>query len=839
MTLPRWIIKHGPLFFLAVCWLAQEAAYPADMMVARWRTFTARDWLGPQTSVRALHEDKAGRLWAGTAGGLLCYDGLGWRRFTPQNSKLPYPVVLSIAESQDGVLWIGTGRPGAGEEGGLCRLDPAGRWSVPEGPPRKKLGEVMSLLAARDGRLWVGTRRNGLFTYEPAKQQWTLIDGLQPGEGSAYEVTVLAESGQGIWAGTTGPAKCFPAAGQPRSFTRPESVSAMAHDRDGRLWLATRVGELYHISGGRPVRHPGLLPARIVEGAGEIFALYADVSGRLWLATAQGVSVYDPTAQSLRAWWTEANSGLPSSPVRCVLQKRDGSLWFGTDRGIGVCDFRSAGWQRFARRQGILINEKITAIARRSDGTLLMAGDRGVDTYHPTQNRWQSVRPDAGGWNDRIDQIAETGDGTVWFISPYQVFAWKGSRWRSYWAGPGGLTDASRSGMVQESIGLAWGQAVQGKLWLGAQTGGIFSYDPATRRWERLPFSDAREMRSAFVRTALRCKDGSWWFAAVLPGPVGALLRYDPASGKWNTHTRQSIRPERTQGIPFDPDWTPTGPLYESPDGTLWAGARDGLLRYDGHIWRFVAVSAGPDGKRAGEIRAIAADSEGRLWVGTEEGIVILRGEESQHLTEEDGLPGQDIRAIRVAEGSVWIAGEGGVSRFRTEPVVPETYLADGRGEVLCAAPSRTRLYTSYESVPGRIAVILSRLRLWPVESADEAPLRVESTFQLRAFAANPWYTEEPDSFWHSWQIDNAPWTPESKDPFYTFRNIAGGAHSIRVRARNRWLNVDATPAERRVQVGGARGPLWGAGILALLGWGLAGYLWRARRKGAKGRARG
>ncbi len=74
----------------------------------------------------------------------------------------PKGQVISIAQTPDGYLWLGT-------EFGLFRFD--GVRSVAWQPPADQLlpsNQIWSLLAARDGTLWIGTSK-GLASWKSGK----------------------------------------------------------------------------------------------------------------------------------------------------------------------------------------------------------------------------------------------------------------------------------------------------------------------------------------------------------------------------------------------------------------------------------------------------------------------------------------------------------------------------------------------------------------------------------------------------------------------------------------------------------------------------------------------
>jgi ligand-binding sensor domain-containing protein len=72
------------------------------------RHFTSASSPLPHDMVPALTCDPDGRLWAGTADGLVCFDGQSWRHFHQRNSGLPSNRIQRLAVDDSGHLWIAT-----------------------------------------------------------------------------------------------------------------------------------------------------------------------------------------------------------------------------------------------------------------------------------------------------------------------------------------------------------------------------------------------------------------------------------------------------------------------------------------------------------------------------------------------------------------------------------------------------------------------------------------------------------------------------------------------------------------------------------------------------------
>ncbi len=145
----------------------------------------------PSGYVRQVFEDRAGRVWVATGGGgLALLDAARRGRFTvfrhdaARATSLPADFVRCIVQTRDGRLWLGS------EAGGLARLDDAaapGRfrtWRSAEGLPSDM---VYAIVEDASGCLWLTTNR-GLARFDPAKgtfRRYDTRDGLVRDEFNA------------------------------------------------------------------------------------------------------------------------------------------------------------------------------------------------------------------------------------------------------------------------------------------------------------------------------------------------------------------------------------------------------------------------------------------------------------------------------------------------------------------------------------------------------------------------------------------------------------------------------------------------------------------------------
>src|SRR5258708_28560519 len=91
--------------------------------------------------------------------------------------------------------------------------------------------------------------------------------------------------------------------------------------------------------------------------------------------------------------------------------------------------------------------------------------------------------------------------------------------------------------------------------------------------------------------------------------------------------------------------------IAQTPDGYLWLGSEFGSLRFDGV--RFVPWYP-PYGEHlpSSDINSLIAARDGRLWIGTSEGLASWK---DGKLTQYTELAGKSVAALlQDQEGTVW-----------------------------------------------------------------------------------------------------------------------------------------------------------------------------------------
>ncbi|MBN9659968.1 MAG: response regulator [Acidobacteria bacterium] len=101
--------------------------------------------------------------------------------------------------------------------------------------------------------------------------------------------------------------------------------------------------------------------------------------------------------------------------------------------------------------------------------------------------------------------------------------------------------------------------------------------------------------------------------------------------------------------------------LAQTPDGYLWLGTRDGVVRFDGVRFR-TFLRADTPSIRHNNISDLAVAKDGTLWIGQAEGgVTAWRNGEMRHFGSQEGLANDSVRSLSpAADGTLWIGSFGG-----------------------------------------------------------------------------------------------------------------------------------------------------------------------------------
>ena len=510
------------------------------------------------------------------------------------------------------------------------------------------------------GVLWVGTHARGVVTYSgEGFHNYTKRDGL---------------SGNGVY--------------------------GIAEALDGSIWLATD-GGLSRGGGGK------FRPVEETVGTSFLWGSASDPTGAMWFVlqrdSEEPPRVCRSDGTTVRVFTVDTDSSCLGHGVNCIAVDDNGVVWCGGDgiyRLVGGAFRRVAGDRSEAR--------EIKALCASESDSVVFASLSGVFEIHG--DSLERV-PGLGG---NVESIVRTASGALWMatreghlievgrpggcrkIGSCGVPLWRASTVDNIgrvWLGTYGFGlfcyDESRITIADSSSGLpaddvqgvttvanrVWaatskglvavdGEMVPGlvegsndyriaevteiltdrggRLWIGKRNGAVYVLDDDVL----VQCEKAEPLRRHRIDSMVEDESGSVWVASSFGGGVA---QYRSAHALvCHTAVSDATIPARV------------GAMAIGPEGTVFLGSADsqdglGVVEYDGRSFQKV------EGIAMNAISAMCFDHEGRMWLGSEEGLTVYDHDYVISYGIEDGLSSELIASLFCDRlGRLWIGTEGG-----------------------------------------------------------------------------------------------------------------------------------------------------------------------------------
>jgi hypothetical protein len=362
-----------------------------------------------------------------------------------------------------------------------------------------------------------------------------------------------------------------------------------------------------------------------------------DDVGTLWLGTDRGVGRFDD-GELIGALTT--SNGLPADQVRSATKDKDGALWFGTLGGVGRYD--TLTWQSYFRDQTIV------GIATGPLGRLWVATSENGLRYLQS-GEWHSVTADdheggphalPGNW---IEVLFQAADGALWVgTNTFGLSRYDGQAWRTFTQAEDGLSSDVITVISEDSGGTLWAGTNQG---LNRYDGG---------GWQPLDVGAECGLESNFILALAEDVHSALWI-----GTQAGVCRHD--GERWlGTFTSD------TSGLAANE----VRAIHRARDGKLWFGTwAGGVSQYDGERWQTLTVA---DGLATNAIFSITEGPSGEKWLGTLTGVSRTDGRTWLSYTTADGLASNVVRVIyQDSGGVVWMGTEEGLTRYDPDPGTP------------------------------------------------------------------------------------------------------------------------------------------------------------------------
>lgn len=588
----------------------------------------------PQSQVTCLAEDPLGGIWIGTAGGGLAhFNGSGFEVIN-RSKGMPSNSVTDLWCAEDGRLV-------AASDAGLVLYD-GFRVLVDLNTEGRA---VHSLYSPHENELWASAEDSlyqfhldakGLKKIAAFHTPDPFIDLIATQEG------LFACGSQRIYrfkfSGDSLVTEALP-------YRRSLSAVRFFKDHHDRLTAATLGEGLVYLHSDTLKKSTLILPKVINDG------LALDQKHSLLASANDGLLLANDSAIIDRY---DRSRGFPSNKVTCLLRDRWDNLWAGTSGG-GLVRMSQLPFRHIYTKDGPHA-EAVYALAPMGAEQVLSLGRRGI-FYYDGKTLW----PDSSLGDRELSAKALLLDraGRLWVGTEGQGIFLQTNDSLLHLTSRNGLAGAWVSDLCEGPDGSVWAATAGG----GITRFYAFDEGNGSLRFSSQTFGRAAGLKDLRIKVVEADSSGCLWFGS----STGGLACIRPTRKKTKTSEPWEVRFVKgfreSQGQISD--------LALSPSA-LWVGYSDGAIAWlPLHQEEAELQRLDRDGMEPGSLYALEVEGEDKLWVGSALGltrICISPTREitcTEHFQETDGFLGQEVCSKAMAfdtQGRLMVGSMDGLS---------------------------------------------------------------------------------------------------------------------------------------------------------------------------------
>ncbi len=737
--------------------------------------------------VTALFQDSRGYIWVGTTDGLNRYDGYEFavfRHHPLDTTSIVGNYILTITETPDGNIWIGTRNSGIAiwqkKNGNFHNLDKNSAFF-------KSLRETgVYGMEVADGSVWVKTRNSigrinqDLLSYEKFEHYQSV---LKKGLSNKYPVVASHDH---IWFGSKDGIQFFDTQHKVsgtikrKAIVNQGEVSSLVNIGDSLLFSGSQNG-LWKSNLKEDVFKP--LYKQNNNGVHEGISALLLHNDELWIGTSKGLMTSKAPYESYQPFDIGINSSEPFFNISSILVDNSNLLWIGTKQdGLFKIDRKRPKFSSIASGecieypidcydfQSVYVDEEnylwlgtntkgiyrinratkkfhqfliyppysqteepvVNAIYKDSEGKLWFGTNDGVYFFNKKSGRICEF--DYANSTDFryllksnvVNDIVEDRNGNIWFATQFGLYRYDGYKITSYWADV-----ESDQSLCDDEINVLF-EDKSGLIWIGTNNG-INTYNCITEEFERIQNVEGEEKRLSHNIITAFAEDHERIIIGTHSG-----LSYCEKSNRSNT----------------------------------------GFWKYDDLI--------------SGKIYAIEVDDYNRIWLSTGVGICsILPGGSPFYYNKNDGVPDYNFNvgsSFNYNSQQLFFGGDKGLTIIDTE-FVPTNI--NKPKVVICSVSVyyKGKKKNHFEGELKEISIRYQRNTMIQVDyAALEYTYPVANTYRI--------FLDGHDDDWRAVSRENK----------VNFSNLSPGTYTLKVIGANNDGVLNNEPTELIIHV---EPPLW------------------------------
>jgi signal transduction histidine kinase/ligand-binding sensor domain-containing protein len=354
---------------------------------------------------------------------------------------------------------------------------------------------------------------------------------------------------------------------------------------------------------------------------GSVHAIQEDALSQLWFGTQRGIFVCEST--NLNSFHRIEAVG--NIPINALSPGQGGSMWMGSAEGL--LHYSSSGQLNVYTHYHGLKDDRVQSLFRDSQGTLWIGTAMGLNRLFNGNVIAESGIPTLE--NISINGFMEDTESNFWIVSAAGLHCLNDAVFTTF---------SAKNGAPDEEIG-AIAERKPGIMLFGTTKSGLFEgSNKGIAPFEHRP--------SSLTITA---------------------LLVDRAKRVWVGSRRKGLDLfENERAINYNTEHglldNTILALFEDTRNRLWIGTGKGLNCKINE--RFLSVPLG-SGSNSPSVRVVAEMRDGAIWVGTGDGLHTLTPDRTNHFSKSDGLPDKLVYCLQQdSQGRIWAGTGNGIACF-------------------------------------------------------------------------------------------------------------------------------------------------------------------------------
>jgi len=371
--------------------------------------FSVSDGLA-QSTVHKIFQDRNDLYWLGTQVGVTSFDGVQFVNYT-SNDGLAEGGVRAICEDQSGRIWFGH------KEGGISVFDGYSFKEVSVFEDTIGQSIISSILLDKDGQLWFTTVGAGIIKLinpesPPDEYQFENFSGDELSDevyGHFYDQHdgIYFVTKYGVVQYSDNDSSHFDRLMVPGVPTGDQTAAILIDSRE-RTWIGKFHGGLFRYN---PRLDSTVMYDLVKAGLNSnwVSTLFEDKEGNIWAGTFEDGMVRISPENEMELFSTR--NGFPGMKVWSMMQDREGNLLFGTNDN-GLCVYKGDDFISYYKEDG-LIDSQVKAILERTNGTYWFGTNEGISILSRSSGG-ESMRDFLHLQGEEIKFLKEDKEGTIW-----------------------------------------------------------------------------------------------------------------------------------------------------------------------------------------------------------------------------------------------------------------------------------------------------------------------------------------------------------------------------------------------------------------------------------------